>query len=131
MYASRYALSPTVAAYLIANILFCSTLISLAIDPLPANMFIFYFGVIAQNHSSGMPGVLFTAAGIAGASSWKTGWTAFAYALVSFLTPYVFVFHPALLLQGTVTEVVVNTAIMAYGIIFLAGGIGRLICLYR
>lgn len=32
-------------------------------------------------------------------------------------------FHPALLLQGTVTEVVVNTAIMAYGIIFLAGGI--------
>ena len=113
---------PTVAAYLIANILFCSTLISLGIDPLPANMFIFYFGVIAQI----TPPVClasFTAAGIAGASSWKTGWTAFAYALVSFLTPYVFVFHPALLLQGTVTEVVVNTAIMAYGIIFLAGGI--------
>ena len=113
---------PTVAAYLIANILFCSTLISLGIDPLPANMFIFYFGVIAQI----TPPVClasFTAAGIAGASSWKTGWTAVAYALVSFLTPYVFVFHPALLLQGTVTEVVVNTAIMAYGIIFLAGGI--------
>lgn len=113
---------PTVAAYLIANILFCSTLISLGIDPLPANMFIFYFGVIAQI----TPPVClasFTAAGIAGASSWKTGWTAFAYALVSFLTPYVFVFHPALLLQGTAADVVVNVLIMAYGIIFLAGGI--------
>lgn len=113
---------PTVAAYLIANILFCSTLVSLGIDPLPANMFIFYFGVIAQI----TPPVClasFTAAGIAGASSWKTGWTAFAYALVSFLTPYVFVFHPALLLQGTAIDVVVNAAIMAYGIIFLAGGI--------
>lgn len=113
---------PTVAAYLIANILFCSTLVQLGIDPLPANMFIFYFGVIAQI----TPPVClasFTAAGIAGASSWKTGWTAFAYALVSFLTPYVFVFHPSLLLQGTVMEAVMNTAIMAYGIIFLAGGI--------
>lgn len=113
---------PTVAAYLIANILFCSTLISLGIDPLPANMFIFYFGVIAQI----TPPVClasFTAAGIAGASSWKTGWTAFAYALVSFLTPYVFVFHPALLLQGTVMDVVVNVLIMAYGILFLAAGI--------
>lgn len=113
---------PTVAAYLIANILFCSTLVSLGIDPLPANMFIFYFGVIAQI----TPPVClasFTAAGIAGASSWKTGWTAFAYALVSFLTPYVFVFHPSLLLQGTVMATVVNTAIMAYGIIFLAGAV--------
>lgn len=113
---------PTVAAYLIANILFCSTLVSLGIDPLPANMFIFYFGVIAQI----TPPVClasFTAAGIAGASSWKTGWTAFAYALVSFLTPYVFVFHPSLLLEGTMMETVLNTAIMAYGIIFLAGGI--------
>lgn len=113
---------PTVAAYLIANILFCSTLVSLGIDPLPANMFIFYFGVIAQI----TPPVClasFTAAGIAGASSWKTGWTAFAYALVSFLTPYVFVFHPSLLLQGTVMETVANTAIMAYGIVFLAAGI--------
>lgn len=113
---------PTVAAYLIANILFCSTLISLGIDPLPANMFIFYFGVIAQI----TPPVClasFTAAGIAGASSWKTGWTAFAYALVSFLSPYVFVFHPALLLQGTAMEVVLHTSIMAYGIIFLAAGI--------
>lgn len=113
---------PTVAAYLIANILFCSTLVSLGIDPLPANMFIFYFGVIAQI----TPPVClasFTAAGIAGASSWKTGWTAFTYALVSFLTPYVFVFHPSLLLQGTLMETVANTAIMAYGIIFLAGAV--------
>lgn len=113
---------PTVAAYLIANILFCSTLISLGIDPLPANMFIFYFGVIAQI----TPPVClasFTAAGIAGASSWKTGWTAFSYAIVSFLTPYVFVFHPSLLLQGTVSDVIINVSIMAYGIVFLAAGI--------
>jgi len=113
---------PTVAAYLIANILFCSTIINLGVPVLCANMFIFYFGVIAQI----TPPVClasFTAAGIAGASSWKTGWTAFIYALVTFLVPYVFVFEPSLLLQGTVPDTILNVAILAYGILFLAAGI--------
>ena len=113
---------PTVAAYLIANILFCSTIINLGVPVLCANMFIFYFGVIAQI----TPPVClasFTAAGIAGASSWKTGWTAFIYALVTFLVPYVFVFEPSLLLQGTVPDTILNVVILAYGILFLAAGI--------
>lgn len=112
---------PTVAAYLIANILFCPTIIALGIPALPANMFIFYFGVIAQI----TPPVClasFTAAGIAGANSWKTGWTAFGYAFVSFLTPYVFVFQPAILLQGTGMEIAYTTIVMFIGIIFLASG---------
>lgn len=114
---------PTVAAYLIANILFGTTLINLGIDPFPANMFIFYFGVVAQI----TPPVClasFTAAGIAGASSWKTGWTAFGYAFVAFLVPFVFVFQPEILLiQGTLLDTAFAVAILAYGILFLAAGV--------
>ena len=114
---------PTVAAYLIANILFSSTLINLGIGALPANMFIFYFGVIAQI----TPPVClasFTAAGIAGASSWKTGWTAFGYAFVAFLVPFVFVFQPELLLvSGTWVDTAVAASVLAYGIVFLAAGL--------
>ncbi|ETA81843.1 TRAP transporter permease [Youngiibacter fragilis] len=114
---------PTVAAYLIANILFSSTLINLGIGALPANMFIFYFGVIAQI----TPPVClasFTAAGIAGSGSWKTGWTAFGYAFVAFLVPFVFVFQPELLLvSGTYLDTAFAAAVLAYGIIFLASGL--------
>lgn len=114
---------PTVAAYLIANILFSSTLINLGIDPLPANLFIFYFGVVAQI----TPPVClasFTAAGIAGAGSWKTGWTAFGYAFVAFLVPFVFVFQPEILfVEGTLIDTAIATAVMAYGIVFLAAGV--------
>lgn len=114
---------PTVAAYLIANILFSSTLINLGIDPLPANLFIFYFGVIAQI----TPPVClasFTAAGIAEASSWKTGWTAFGYAFVAFLVPFVFVFQPEILfVEGTIIDTIFATAVLAYGIVFLAAGV--------
>ncbi|GAU76476.1 TRAP transporter fused permease subunit [Fusibacter sp. 3D3] len=114
---------PTVAAYLIANILFGTTLINLGIPALPANMFIFYFGVVAQI----TPPVClasFTAAGIAGASSWKTGWTAFGYAFVAFLVPYVFVFQPEILLiEGTLLDTAFAVAVLSYGIIFLAAGV--------
>lgn len=71
---------PTVAAYLIANTLFSSAIMGLGVETLVANMFIFYFGVIAQI----TPPVClasFTAAGIANASAWKTGWKAFACAM--------------------------------------------------
>lgn len=113
---------PTVAAYLISNILFCPTIISLGVPALPANMFIFYFGVIAQI----TPPVClasFTAAGIAKANSWKTGWTAFSYALVSFLVPFVFIYQPEILLIGSITETIKTTIIMFIGIVFLAGGV--------
>lgn len=113
---------PTVAAYLIANILFAPTIIAIGVHPLAANMFIFYFGVIAQI----TPPVClasFTAAGIAKGNAWKTGWLAFTYAFVAFLTPFVFVFQPSLLLMGTVMETITSAIIMFIGVMFLACGI--------
>lgn len=113
---------PTVAAYLIANVLFCPTIVKLGVPVLPANMFIFYFGVIAQI----TPPVClasFTAAGIAGANSWKTGWKAFIYAFVSFLVPFVFVYQPAILLEGSVIDIATTSILMAIGVTYLAGAV--------
>jgi TRAP transporter 4TM/12TM fusion protein len=106
---------PTVAAYLIANTLFISAIQQL-LDAQPAmaglntaligNMFIFYFGVVAQI----TPPVClasFTAAGIANASAWKTGWKAFMYASVAFIAPFMFVYRPALLLEGSVAGIII------------------------
>ena len=91
---------PTVAAYLIAVTLFASAIQGLGISALVTNMFIFYFGVVAQI----TPPVClasFTAAGIAGASAWKTGWKAFSFAITAFIVPFAFVYRPAILLEGT------------------------------
>lgn len=114
---------PTVAAYLIANILFGSTLINLGLPALSANLFIFYFGVIAQI----TPPVClasFTAAGIAGASPWKTGWTSFGYAFVSFLVPYVFVFNPELILiDATPFNITSAVLVLSWGVLFLAAAV--------
>lgn len=113
---------PTVAAYLVSNILFVPVLIKLNVNPLSANMFVFYFGIMAQI----TPPVClasYTAAGIAGADSLKTGFTGFMYALVAFLVPFVFVYNPELLLMGTPGEIVKATAILFFGTYLLAGAI--------
>lgn len=112
---------PTVAAYLVANVLFVPTLIGLDIQPLQANMFVFYFGIMAQI----TPPVCvasFTAAGIAGADSMKTGLTGFAYALVAFLVPFIFIYDPSILLVGTPLEIVKGTLILFLGTYLLASG---------
>lgn len=113
---------PTVAAYLTAFVLFVPTLRALGIDNLAANMFILYFGVFAQI----TPPVCvasYTAAGIAGADSWKTGWTAFSYSIVAFLAPFMFVVKTGLLLQGSIMDIVSATAILMVGTIFLDIGV--------
>ncbi len=111
---------PAVAAYLIAVTLFVPVLTQLGVSLLVAHMFCFYFGVMAQI----TPPVClasFTAAGIAEANSWKTGWTAFCYAFVAFLCPFVFVYQPAILLQGTPVEIAIGAVTMFIGVFALAG----------
>lgn len=110
---------PTVAAYLVGVILFVPVIRSLGVSPLVANMFVFYFGIMAQI----TPPVCvasYTAAGIAGAPAMKTGMTGFAYALVGFLAPFVFVFNPAILLQGSWTQTLFGAVQLFIGTYMLA-----------
>ncbi len=110
---------PTVAAYLVGVTLFVPTLRSLGIQPLVANMFVFYYGIMAQI----TPPVCvasYTAAGIAGADAMKTGLRGMLFALVGFLCPFVFVYNPAILLQGTVIEIIIGAAQLLVGTYFLA-----------
>ena len=105
---------PTVAAYLISVTLFASPLVNLGLPIFIAHMFCFYFGVMAQL----TPPVClasFTAAGIADADPWKTGWTAFSYAIVAFLVPFAFAYEPALLLQGEIIDTVTATISLFIG----------------
>ena len=113
---------PTVAAYLTAYVLFYPTLRAMEISPLAANMFLFYFGIFAQI----TPPVCvasYTAAGIADASPWKTGWRAFGYALCAILAPFVFVYQPGILMEGSLMSIVHDTSILAMGTIFLTVGL--------
>lgn len=118
---------PTVAAYLVGVILFVPCIQPILLQSglpdatanLCANMFVFYYGIMAQI----TPPVCvasYTAAGIAGGDAMKTGLKGFTFAMVGFLVPFVFVYNPPLLLKGTWTEIAIATAQLALGTYFLA-----------
>lgn len=118
---------PTVAAYLVGTILFvpCIKPILLGIGysdmtaSMCANMFVFYYGIMAQI----TPPVCvasYTAAGIADGNAMKTGLKGFTFAMVGFMVPFVFVYNPAILLQGTAMEIVIGVVQLAIGTFFLA-----------
>ncbi len=121
---------PTVAAYLIANTLFISAINGLLRTQMPeginialvGNMFLFYFGVIAQI----TPPVClasYTAAGIAGANAWKTGWKAFTFATVAFIAPFMFVYRPALILEGATSDIAVSAAMLFLATLCIAAAV--------
>ena len=113
---------PTVAAYLIATVLFVPVMVKLNLPLLVCHMFCFYFGVMAQI----TPPVClasFTAAGIAEADSWKTGWTGFIYASVAFIVPFVFAYEPAILLQGALMDTLWSSFTLFLGVYALAAAV--------
>lgn len=125
--AKQAAALPTVAAYLVGVILFVPCIQPILLQSglpdatanLCANMFVFYYGIMAQI----TPPVCvasYTAAGIAGGDAMKTGLKGFTFAMVGFLVPFVFVYNPPLLLKGTWAEIAVATLQLALGTYFLA-----------
>ena len=113
---------PTIASYLIAYTLFMPAIRVFGITETVANMFLFYFGVVAQITPPVCP-ASYTAARIADANAWKTGWKAYSYAAVTFTVPFMFIQRPALLLHGNASEIIIAIALLLIAMYWLAGGI--------
>lgn len=106
---------PTVAAYIVQVSLTVPALIELGVAPLAAHLFIFYFACI----SSITPPVAlaaFAAAGIAGADAMKTGLIALRLGISAFIVPYMFVYGPTLLLQGSTLNIIISVTTACIGI---------------
>jgi len=96
---------PTTPAYLIAVVLIVPAVINLGIAPLAIHMFIFYFAVISMI-TPPVALAAYAAAAIGEASMWLSGLEAFKLAISGFIIPYIFVYDNALLLKGSILEII-------------------------
>ena len=119
---------PTTVVYVTLAVLIGPALTQLGIDPLAAHLFLFYFGMLSLITP---PDCLatYTAAAIAKADFWKTGWVGMRLGIVAYVVPFIFVFHPALIGHGTVAEIVITTLTASIGVVLL--GIGCAGYLFR
>lgn len=96
---------PPVTAYLILAILAAPALIKSGINPMAAHLFIFHFGVLGNITPPSAP-CSFAAAGIAKTDPLKTTNLAFLISAPTFIVPFLFVYSPELMLQGTIFAII-------------------------
>jgi TRAP transporter 4TM/12TM fusion protein len=118
---------PVTASFIIAAVIISPALTELDVPRFAAYMFIFYYAVLSEVSP---PTALsaFAAAAITGGNPFKTMMQTWKYSLPAFLVPFAFILSPngeALLLEGSVVEVLVATAVSALAVAALAAATGR------
>jgi TRAP transporter 4TM/12TM fusion protein len=109
---------PTTVVYIMLAVLAAPALVQVGIPPLAAHLFLFYFGMISLiTPPDCLP--VYVAAAIAKADFWRTGWTGMRLAIAAYIVPFVFAFHPALILIGTAAEIILSVVTASIGVFFL------------
>ena len=104
---------PTIPNYIITSSIAAPALLHLGVPLIVSHMFVFYFGIMADL-TPPVALAAFAAASIAKESGFKIGWTALRIALPGWITPFMAVYAPALMLQP------VGPRVAAYGLVAAA-----------
>ena len=102
---------PTTACYIVGATIAAPALIKLGVLPLVAHFFVFYFACLS-NLTPPVCLAAFTAAGIAGASPYKVGWTSTRLGVAGFLVPFLAVYSPMLMFAGKFSPIELTEAII-------------------
>ncbi|MEM8751928.1 MAG: TRAP transporter fused permease subunit [Pseudomonadota bacterium] len=94
---------PTVGVYLLLSTLAAPPLIELGLDPMAAHLFVLYFGMLSML-TPPVAIAAFVAANMAKAPPMATGFEAVRIAWPAYITPFLFVASPALILQDGAWE---------------------------
>lgn len=113
---------PTSAVYVVLAVLVVPAMTDMGVNLLAAHMFVFYFGVLA-NVTPPVAIAAYAGAALAGAKSSTTGLIAFRLALSGFILPFMWVYNPALILQGDILETIIAVTSALVGILALSGSV--------
>ncbi|MBI5969509.1 MAG: TRAP transporter large permease subunit, partial [Deltaproteobacteria bacterium] len=70
-----------------------------------AHLFVFYFACISAI-TPPVCGAVYTACGFSGTSVMQTGWTATRLGISAYIVPFLFVYHPVLMIKGPSLEII-------------------------
>ena len=113
---------PIAPTYIMLVILIAPALVEMGVSPLAAHLFINFFGAM----SFVTPPVCvaaFVAAGIAGSTPMKVGFTAARLGIGAYVVPFTFCYSSGLLLKGSFLSIVGAVIPTTLGIIFIAVGL--------
>jgi len=113
---------PVSAAFVLVAATTSTFLINLGLPVLTAFMFILYYATFSAI-TPPVPLAAFTAAGIAGADHIKTCGQALRLALSALIVPFLFVYSPGLLWEGTALQIIISIVTGVIGIACVSIGV--------
>jgi TRAP transporter 4TM/12TM fusion protein len=113
---------PTTAVYITLAIVMAPALVQMGVPAMAAHFFILYMGVCSDLTP---PTCLspFAAASIAGSPPMATAFLSMRLGAVLYIVPFMFVYSPALLMEGTLLEILHATLAAGVGVFCLAAGL--------
>jgi TRAP transporter 4TM/12TM fusion protein len=93
------------ACYIFLSILLAPALIQAGLNPLASHLFILYWGMLSYI-TPPVALAAITAANVAGSKPMETGFRAMRLGLPLFILPFIFVYDPALIMEGTAINII-------------------------
>lgn len=113
---------PTPAVYILVAVLIGPALTERGIPLLAAHLFLIWFSAISAI-TPPVAVAAYSAASIAEANPMQIGWKAVRLGIAAFLVPFVFVYNPGVLLQGSLPLILWSIFAAAVGVIAVAAGL--------
>ena len=113
----------SIPCYITVAILTAPALVKVGVSDIAAHLFVIYWGM-ASFFTPPVCIAIYVACGISGAGVMATGMNAVRLGVGVFLIPFAFALHPALLLKGSIPQIILTGIIAAIAAIALGSGSG-------
>ena len=122
----------SIPSYLTLSVLAAPALTELGVPTEVAHLYVLYWGLSSFITPPTCIAV-YVACAISGSRIWETGWESVRLGIAAYLVPFAFVYHPSLLLRGTLVELCVTVVLAMVATTALAaavrGYLGRVLTL--
>ena len=106
---------PTTASYIIAASVGVPAMIRLGVVPLAAHLFVFYFACVSAI-TPPVCAAVYTACGFSNTDVMRTGRIATQLGISAYIAPFIFVYHPVLLMKGSLFDIVYQFVMASCGV---------------
>ncbi|MEW6142542.1 MAG: TRAP transporter fused permease subunit [Chloroflexota bacterium] len=110
------------ACYIFLAIVIGPAMATTRMDIMAVHMFILYWSILS-NITPPVAIAAFAAASVAQANPMRTGYTAMMLGVAKYILPFVFVYQPALILHGSIGDILVTVITATIGLLIISGAL--------
>ena len=113
---------PTLAIYVLLGALIAPAIVEAGVDPIPAHLFILYFGMMSMI-TPPIALAAFAAATLTKADPMETGFVAMKFGWTAYFVPFLMVYSPTLILIGDAGDILINVTTAIVGTYYASLGV--------